>query len=182
MTGVGTNDAPVLAQAASVQMESKRLPNTVVAAMWRDIQSPLTALVRHAEALAESNPWFESQHCAALSPGRGARDLSALVANLLEMAWLESGQVALHKEWQSVEWAVGSAIRAARHGLAWRGPWCALLFRRICTWWNLTPRAWSGCWHAQTQFARGALSFSAGVACVKSSNCHEKGGGLSCEK
>jgi len=46
-----------------------------------------------------------------------ARELSALVTNLLEMAKLDSGQIELHQDWQSVEEVVGSAIRAARHGL-----------------------------------------------------------------
>jgi two-component system sensor histidine kinase KdpD len=43
--------------------------------------------------------------------------MSALVGNLLDMARLESGNVQLRQEWQSVEEVVGSAIRAARHGL-----------------------------------------------------------------
>jgi two-component system sensor histidine kinase KdpD len=49
--------------------------------------------------------------------GHEARDLSALVGNLLDMARLESGQVQLRRDWQSVEEVVGSAIRAARHSL-----------------------------------------------------------------
>jgi two-component system sensor histidine kinase KdpD len=48
---------------------------------------------------------------------REARELSALVSNLLDMARLESGQVRLRKQWQSVEEVVGSAIRSARHAL-----------------------------------------------------------------
>ncbi|OIQ72457.1 sensor protein KdpD [mine drainage metagenome] len=43
--------------------------------------------------------------------------MSTLVTNMLEMARLESGQVELRKEWQSVEEVVGSAIRASRHAL-----------------------------------------------------------------
>ena len=107
-----------VAQAAVVQMESERLRNTLLAAMSHDIRTPLTALVGQAEALAVSSPLTESQRDSAASIGREARELSALVTNLLEMARLESGQVDLRKEWQSVEEVVGSAIRAARHSLA----------------------------------------------------------------
>jgi two-component system sensor histidine kinase KdpD len=47
------------------------------------------------------------------------RELSALVTNLLDMARLQNGGVALRSDWQSVEELVGSAIRAA--GPALRG-------------------------------------------------------------
>ena len=107
-----------VAQAAVVQMESERLRNTLLAAMSHDIRTPLTALVGQAEALATSNPLSTAQRESAESIGREARELSALVTNLLEMARLESGQVELRKEWQSVEEVVGSAIRSARHALA----------------------------------------------------------------
>ena len=52
--------------------------------------------------------------------GEQARELSALVNNLLEMARLQSGTVNLHMEWQSVEEVVGSAIRTAQPALAGR--------------------------------------------------------------
>ena len=107
-----------VAQAAVVQMESERLRNTLLAAMSHDIRTPLTALVGQAEALATSYPLSDAQRDSAESIGREARELSALVTNLLEMARLESGQVELRKEWQSVEEVVGSAIRSARHALA----------------------------------------------------------------
>ena len=107
-----------VAQAAVLQMESERLRNTLLAAMSHDIRTPLTALVGQAEALATSSPLTAEQSDSAESIGREARELSALVTNLLEMARLESGQVELRKEWQSVEEVVGSAIRSARHGLA----------------------------------------------------------------
>jgi len=106
-----------VAQSAVVQMESERLRNTLLAAMSHDVRTPLTALVGQAEALASSNTLSEEQKASAQSISREAHELSALVTNLLEMARLESGQIDLRKEWQSVEEVVGSAIRAARHAL-----------------------------------------------------------------
>lgn len=106
-----------VAQGAVVQMESERLRNTLLAAMSHDVRTPLTALVGQAESLAASAPLTESQKLSAQAISQEARELSTLVGNLLEMARLESGQVELHMEWQSVEEVVGGAIRAARHAL-----------------------------------------------------------------
>lgn len=106
-----------VAQAAVVQMESERLRNTLLAAMSHDIRTPLTALVGQAEVLATSTPLTAEQRSSAQTIGEEARELSSLVTNMLEMARLESGQVELRKDWQSVEEIVGSAIRSARHAL-----------------------------------------------------------------
>jgi len=107
-----------IAQTAVVEMESERLRNTLLAAMSHDIRTPLTALVGQAEALALSAPLTALQRESAQAINCEARELSTLVTNLLEMARLDSGQVELRKDWQSVEEVVGSALRAARHSLA----------------------------------------------------------------
>lgn len=106
-----------VAQAAVVQMESERLRNTLLAAMSHDIRTPLTALVGQAETLAASSPLTREQILSAQTISREAHELSTLVSNMLEMARLESGQVELRKDWQSVEEVVGGAIRSARHAL-----------------------------------------------------------------
>ena len=106
-----------VAQAAVVQMESERLRNTLLAAMSHDIRTPLTALVGQAEVLAASVPLTPEQRSSAQTISQEARELSSLVTNMLEMARLQSGQVELRKDWQSVEEIVGSAIRSARHAL-----------------------------------------------------------------
>lgn len=106
-----------VAQSAVVQMESERLRNTLLAAMSHDVRTPLTALVGQAETLAASSTLSTEQKISAQVISHEARELSALVGNLLEMARLESGQVELRMDWQSTEEVVGSAIRAARHAL-----------------------------------------------------------------
>jgi two-component system sensor histidine kinase KdpD len=106
-----------VAQSAVVQMESERLRNTLLAAMSHDVRTPLTALVGQAESLAASSTLSAEQQISAQAISHEARELSALVGNLLEMARLESGQVELRMDWQSTEEVVGSAIRAARHAL-----------------------------------------------------------------
>ena len=46
--------------------------------------------------------------------------MGALVANLLDMARIESGEVKLRKQWQAVEEVVGSALLAAKGALGGR--------------------------------------------------------------
>ncbi|MCX7276372.1 MAG: DUF4118 domain-containing protein, partial [Burkholderiales bacterium] len=71
-----------------------------------------------AESLQTSQPPLAlAQAGMAQSMAVQARELSALVTNLLDMARLQNGGVALRSEWQSVEELVGSAIRAASPAL-----------------------------------------------------------------
>ena len=106
-----------VAQSAVVQMESERLRNTLLAAMSHDVRTPLTALIGQSETLEQLGPLSAEQHSMVRSISHEARELSALVGNLLDMARLESGQVQLRRDWQSVEEVVGSSIRSARHAL-----------------------------------------------------------------
>jgi two-component system, OmpR family, sensor histidine kinase KdpD len=107
-----------IAQQAVVEMESERLRNALLAAISHDVRTPLTALIGLAESLRQSRPSLPpTQAEAARALVEQARELNSLVNNLLEMARLQSGQVNLRMEWQSVEEAVGAAIRAAQGAL-----------------------------------------------------------------
>jgi two-component system sensor histidine kinase KdpD len=107
-----------IAQQAVVEMESERLRNALLAAISHDVRTPLTALIGLAESLGQSHPPLATaQADTAQALIAQARELNALVNNLLEMARLQSGAVSLRMEWQSVEEAVGSAISAARPAL-----------------------------------------------------------------
>ena len=88
-----------VAQGAVVQMESERLRNTLLAAMSHDVRTPLTALIGLAESLVQSlPPLSQTQATSAQAIHSEARQLNALVTNLLDMARLESGQIQLHQE------------------------------------------------------------------------------------
>ncbi len=107
-----------IAQQAVVEMESERLRNALLAAISHDVRTPLTALIGLAESLRQSQPPLTADQAdTAQALIVQARELNALVNNLLEMARLQSGAVRLRMEWQSVEEAVGGAIRAARPAL-----------------------------------------------------------------
>ena len=108
-----------IAQQAVVEMESERLRNALLAAISHDVRTPLTALIGLAETLQQSTPPLsDAQAQSARALVAQARELNALVNNLLDMARLQSGSVNLRLEWQSVEEVVGSAIRAAQPALA----------------------------------------------------------------
>jgi len=107
-----------IAQGALVEMASERLRNTLLAAISHDVRTPLTALIGLAEALRQSQPPLtpaQAQDAQAIADE--ARALAALVGNLLDMARLQSGNVQLWLEWQSVEEVVGAALRSARAAL-----------------------------------------------------------------
>ena len=107
-----------IAQQAVVEMESERLRNTLLAAISHDLRTPLTALIGLAESLQRTVPPLAlPQASMAQDMTQQARQLNALVTNLLDMARLQNGGVNLHADWQSVEEVVGSAIRAARPAL-----------------------------------------------------------------
>jgi two-component system sensor histidine kinase KdpD len=105
-----------IAQQAVVEMESERLRNALLAAISHDVRTPLTALIGLAESLRQARPPLPpAQAEGARALVEQARELHSLVDNLLEMARLQSGQVNLRMEWQSVEEAVG-AVGLSREG------------------------------------------------------------------
>ncbi len=110
-----------IAQQAVVQMESEKLKSTLLAAISHDVRTPLTALIGLAESLQRSAPPMSvPQTDIARAITQQARQLSALVTNLLDMARLQNGSVNLRRDWQSAQEVVGSSIRAATHALAGR--------------------------------------------------------------
>jgi two-component system sensor histidine kinase KdpD len=116
-----------VAQEALVKMEGERLRNSLLAALSHDLRTPLTALVGLAETLALTKPPLSPEQAdIAAAVREESLRMSTLVANLLDMARLESGEVRLRREWQSVEEVVGSALRASRPALGSRSVEVAL--------------------------------------------------------
>jgi len=104
-----------VAQQALVSMESERLRNSLLAALSHDLRTPLTSLVGLSESLAGSRPPLSAQQLdMATSLHTEALRMSALVANLLDMARIESGELSFNPQWQPLEEVVGSALRASR--------------------------------------------------------------------
>ncbi|WP_233238402.1 DUF4118 domain-containing protein [Bordetella sp. LUAb4] len=107
-----------VAQKALVDMTSEQLRNSLLAAVSHDLRTPLTSLVGMSENLLAATPALPpSQREIAAAMRQQAYRMHALVVNLLDMARLQSREVTLRKEWQSVEELVGAALADTREPL-----------------------------------------------------------------
>jgi two-component system sensor histidine kinase KdpD len=107
-----------VAQNALISIESERLRNSLLAALSHDLRTPLTSLVALAESLADSQPPLtEGQRAMTQALRDESVRMSKLVANLLDMARIQSGDVKFNLQWQAVEEVVGSSLRACRAAL-----------------------------------------------------------------
>jgi two-component system sensor histidine kinase KdpD len=110
-----------VAQQALIRMESERLRNSLLAALSHDLRTPLAALVGLAESLTLTKPEMSvEQSDVARAIAEQARRMNALVNNLLDMARIQSGEVKLRREWQSLEEVIGSALKSAQPAIARR--------------------------------------------------------------
>ncbi len=107
-----------VAQEALVHMESERLRNSLLSALSHDLRTPLTSLVGLSESLSLSKPMLApAQQALALALRDEALRMNNMVSNLLDMARLQSGDVKLNLQWQSLEEVVGSSLRATQYQL-----------------------------------------------------------------
>lgn len=110
-----------IAQDTTVQVETERLRNSLLATISHDLRTPLSALVGLAESMALTKPPPSgTQAAVAQSIIDISRRISAQVNNLLEMARLQSGKVQLNRQWQPVEEVIGSALESNKIALVSR--------------------------------------------------------------
>ncbi len=110
-----------VAHDTQVKMESERLRNALLAALSHDLRTPLTALVGLSESLTLSRPALSNDQMEVAGALRDeARRMSTLVSNLLDMARMQSGAVALNLQWHTLEETVGTALRASHWQLTER--------------------------------------------------------------
>jgi two-component system sensor histidine kinase KdpD len=102
-----------VANNSRLQMVSERLRSSILSAVSHDLRTPLTALVGLADSLARARPPLAGQQRESAEAIRSqAIRLSGLVANLLDMARLNAGEVKLRREWQPLEEVIGASIKA----------------------------------------------------------------------
>lgn len=108
-----------VAQQALLSMESERLRSSLLAAVSHDLRTPLTGLIGMAETLRRSDPPLAppvADTVAAML--EQAQRMRTMVVNLLDMARLQSRDVRINREWQSVEELAGSSLAAMREALS----------------------------------------------------------------
>jgi two-component system sensor histidine kinase KdpD len=110
-----------VAREATVQMESERLRNSLLAALSHDLRTPLAALVGMSEMLSISQPALSPpQKEMAMAIGEKSLRMTDMVTNLLDMARIQSGEIHLRVEWQSIEEIAGGALKSAQGALGQR--------------------------------------------------------------
>ncbi|WP_432721379.1 sensor histidine kinase KdpD [Jeongeupia wiesaeckerbachi] len=106
-----------VAQEALVSMQGEQLRNNLLSTISHDLRTPLTVLHGLASTLAAQPLAEVSQSLAGQLVDETSR-MNELVANLLDMARLQSGEVRLRRDWQSVEEVFGATLRAMGQRLA----------------------------------------------------------------
>jgi two-component system, OmpR family, sensor histidine kinase KdpD len=110
-----------VAQDALVAMESERMRNALLATLSHDLRTPLTAIVGLSSAvLTQLEAAPAAQRALAADLHEEAHRMSGMVSNLLHMARLQSGNVQLNRQWQTLEEVVGAALRATSRVLGSR--------------------------------------------------------------
>ena len=107
-----------IANSRQLEIQTERLRSSILSALSHDIRTPLTALTGLADSLSVSRPSLAPrQHDTAIAIRDQALRLSGLIANLLDMAKLNAGDVKLRKEWQPLEEVIGSSIKLIERSL-----------------------------------------------------------------
>ncbi len=113
-TAVAVERATLAAEAeqARVQIEAERLRSTLLSSVSHDLRTPLASITGAASSLLDDDatiPPAMRQDLLETIVEESER-LNRLVANLLEMTRLESGNVEVVKEWQPLEEVIGAAL------------------------------------------------------------------------
>jgi two-component system sensor histidine kinase KdpD len=109
---------------AQVAVAAERLRTALLSSLSHDLRTPLAGIEGAAGALREGGERLAADARADLVDGIlvEARRMDRLVANLLDMVRVESGTLAVQKQWQPLEEVVGVALlrteeRLRHHGI-----------------------------------------------------------------
>lgn len=108
------------AEASRVETESERLRNTLLASISHDLRTPLAVIAGAGSTLKEQGAALDEPTRVALAHSIETRalEMSQLISNVLELVRLESGQVSLRLDWESMDDLVGAALHRLKERLA----------------------------------------------------------------
>ncbi|HEY1890783.1 MAG TPA: sensor histidine kinase KdpD [Steroidobacteraceae bacterium] len=101
-----------VAEASSLAAERESLRNTLLASISHDLRTPLAVMAGAGSTLAERGATLGEATRIALARSieTKALEMSELVSNVLDLMRFQSGQVALRRDWESVEDLAGAAL------------------------------------------------------------------------
>ncbi len=101
------------AEGARIAAEGERLRNTLLASISHDLRTPLAVMAGAASTLAQNGASLDEPTRAALAGSieEKARDMTELISNVLDLTRLESGEVRLRRDWETLEDLAAAALR-----------------------------------------------------------------------
>ena len=115
--------------AARTEVEAERLRTALLSSLSHDLRTPLAAIEGSASSLLQGADVLSPDDRRDLADAivQESRRMTSLVTNLLDMVRVEAGTLAVRKEWQPLEEALGVALlrldeRMAEHPVTTRLP------------------------------------------------------------
>ncbi len=110
------------AHESQLQVQAEQLRNSLLSSMSHDLRTPLAAMAGAASSLLDDRSGGDpaARQLLLQTVVDESHRLARLVDNLLDMTRLESGAVALNRQWHVMEEIVGSALSRLRRELASR--------------------------------------------------------------
>jgi len=104
----------------SLQAETERIRNALLASISHDLRTPLAVITGASSSLAERGEELspEERRALARSIFATSREMSELIAKVLQMTRLESGAIALERDWQALDEIVASVLRRLKERFA----------------------------------------------------------------
>lgn len=101
-----------VAESSRVAAETESLRNTLLASISHDLRTPLAVIAGASSTLAEHGAGLDEavRQKLAQSIEHKARDMTDLVSNVLDLMRFESGQVALRRDWETLDDLLGTAL------------------------------------------------------------------------
>jgi len=108
------------AAGARVAAERETLRNTLLASISHDLRTPLAAMAGAASTLVARGPALDdaTRTDLARSIEGKARDMSELVSKVLDLMRFDSGEIALRRDWESLEDLASAALEHNAERLA----------------------------------------------------------------
>lgn len=106
--------------ALTLEAETERVRSTLLASISHDLRTPLAVIAGASSSLVEEGDKLKPAERRALAQSvyDQARDMSELVAKVLEMTRLEAGYIELRRDWASIAEITGSVLARLGERLA----------------------------------------------------------------